>query len=123
MAGLDGNNPKLSRDEPPPGPAAVYVLSATYASPANEPFALAADLPAPGQASAFSVADKSAYLGALRQATASMRDQINRELTARMEDDKAREAVAAPPGGAGKPVVDEAREEENYGEEVMDEDE
>ena len=45
-----------------------------------------------------------------------MQEQINTELTARMEEDKAREA------GNGKGAVDEAKEEDNYGEEVVEED-
>ena len=43
-----------------------------------------------------------------------MQETINKELTSRMEDDK---AVAD-----GKSGVDEAKEEDNYGEEVPEED-
>ncbi|KAH7158879.1 hypothetical protein DER46DRAFT_662865 [Fusarium sp. MPI-SDFR-AT-0072] len=67
--------------------------------------ALTADYTSP----ATSTADKSSYLKALRASVADTQDTINKELTARMEQDKARDAAA------------EAKEEENYGEEVQEE--
>lgn len=87
-------------------------LTASYQSPTSEPFTITNSLPAPPSTS---VADKTQYLSALRQAISSAQDQINKDLTSRMEQDKARE------GNATK-GVDEAKEEENYGEEVQDED-
>jgi hypothetical protein len=69
------------------------------------------------------VADKTAYLIALRAATTELQSQINTELTARMDEDKAREAAGKESGGdETKKVVDEDAEEENYGEEVQEED-
>ncbi|KAH7259742.1 uncharacterized protein BKA55DRAFT_688031 [Fusarium redolens] len=56
-----------------------------------------------------STADKSSYLKTLRASVANTQATINQELTARMEQDKARDAAA------------EAKEEENYGEEVQEE--
>lgn len=71
---------------------------------------------------------KQASLAALRSATVNMQDDINALLTARMDEDNARTAAAAigATGGAGsqnkKQKVDENAEEDNYGEEVVDED-
>jgi Cu2+-containing amine oxidase len=48
-----------------------------------------------------------------------MQETINKELTSRMEEDKAREAAAT--GITKSKVVDEAKEEDNYGEEVVEE--
>ena len=87
-------------------------LSVTYSSPASEPFTITNSLPAPATTS---VTGKTQYLSALRHAISSAQDQINKELTARMEEDKARSAE-------GSKGVDEAKEEENYGEEVQEED-
>lgn len=58
-----------------------------------------------------SLAEKSAYLSALRQAVVRLQEDVNSFLTARMEDDK----VSASMGGGR---VDEGKEEENYGEEM-----
>lgn len=86
--------------------------------------------------------ETSAYLAHLRAAVAQHRDKINEELTGRMEEDKKREAAAADPGegqeqmggAGGQPpkgnnkrkaavaVDQEALEEQNYGEEVVEED-
>lgn len=84
--------------------------------------------------------ETSAYLAHLRTAVAQHRHRINEELTRRMEEDRKREAAAAaagegePKGGAGSQlpkgnkrkaaaaVDQEALEEQNYGEEVVEED-
>lgn len=87
-------------------------LTATYNGPASEPFTVKHSIPTPPSAS---VSDKTQYLDELRNAVTATQDQINQELTARMEQDKAR-------SGDGKPAVDDAKEEENYGEEVQEED-
>jgi hypothetical protein len=92
------------------------ILSATYQSPSNEPFTHTTKLPAP---STTKTTDRTSYLAALRKATAEMQETINEELTARMEEDKAREAAAS--GATKTKVVDEAKEEDNYGEEVVEE--
>jgi len=94
------------------------LLSATYQSPANEAFAYAQKISAPPTSQ---TTDRTAYLAALRKATVEMQEQINKELTTRMEDDKAREAGT---NGSSKKdgAVDEAKEEHNYGEEVPEED-
>jgi len=51
-----------------------------------------------------------------------MQDYINAELTARMEEDKIREASNSNGATKEKGVVDEVKEEDNYGEEVVEED-
>lgn len=76
-------------------------LSAAYTSSTSPAFTHTHDL-AP--------ADHAPYLLSLRSAVAKLQDDVNKELTARMEEDKAREGKA-----------EEVKEEENYGEEVVDE--
>ncbi len=89
-----------------------------------------------------------AYLSSLRHATTDLQERINAELTARMEDDKVRDAAAAKEtrgdnvtgevhtsknkkGTKGRLNIDDSKrefsvdedaEEENYGEEVIVED-
>ncbi|KAF5022064.1 hypothetical protein F66182_5891 [Fusarium sp. NRRL 66182] len=82
-------------------------LAADYTSPESEPFKVSHKLPA--ISSTASTSDKSSYLKALRASITETQATINQELTARMEQDKARDAAA------------EAKEEENYGEEVQEE--
>lgn len=86
-------------------------LSATYKSPTSEPFSITHSLPAPSA----SVSDKSQYLNSLRNVLSATQDEINKQLTSRMEEDNARSTN-------GAKVVDEVKEEENYGEEVQEED-
>jgi len=93
------------------------LLSATYRSPHNAAFTYTQKLPTPPSTQ---TADRTAYLGALRKATAVMQEQINKEITLRMEEDKAREAEGLN-GLAKAKGVDEAKEEDNYGEEVAEE--
>lgn len=83
-------------------------LTASYSSPTNAPFTLTQLLPSP--------TDKTAYLAALRKATSEIQENINKELTSRMEQDK---TLA---DGPSKAAADEAKEEDNYGEEVPEED-
>ncbi|KAJ6440803.1 small nucleolar ribonucleoprotein complex component (Utp5) [Purpureocillium lavendulum] len=104
----------------------IMYLTATYTSPANEGFAVSKSIAAPATSSdgasaadnAAAVDEKSRYLEALRAAVAETQDRVNKELTARMEEDKARDAAA---GAGNKLAVDEDKEEENYGEEVQEE--
>ncbi|EER25498.1 hypothetical protein D8B26_000195 [Coccidioides posadasii str. Silveira] len=60
-------------------------------------------------------ARRTAYLSELRGAVVSLQGEVNAYLTARMEEDSARSARVE-----GK---DETKEEENYGEEVVNEEE
>lgn len=87
-------------------------LTAAYASPTSDPFTISTSLPA--LQSPPSVADKTSYLAALRTAITDAQAQINKELTSRMEEDKARDAATK------NGLVDDAKEEENYGEEVQE---
>jgi hypothetical protein len=62
--------------------------------------------------------DRTAFLNALRENVAALQDEVNVFLTAKMEEDKSREGGDT---AAGK-KVDEEKEEQNYGEEVMEDD-
>lgn len=62
-----------------------------------------------------STKEKSAYLSALRASVVRLQDEVNVFLTVRMEEDKAMASLAGVKG-------DDRKEEENYGEEVVDED-
>ena len=94
----------------------VVTLSAAYESGTNKPFKAEAALTVPRSDS---VADKTTYLKSLRKAVQNVQEQVNKELTERMEEDKARATAQV---GKSKVVVDEAKEEENYGEDAQDED-
>ncbi|KAF7894791.1 hypothetical protein EAF00_006605 [Botryotinia globosa] len=101
-------------------PDTLYqVLLATYSSPNNEKFEHVHKLPTPPASD--NVNERTAYLGALRKATGEMQERINMELTARMEEDKVREAENADGSKVHGGVIDEAKEEDNYGEEVVEE--
>lgn len=93
-------------------------LTAAYKSPDNGRFTIEKHIPAPPSISS---QDKSKYLEALRKAVTETQEQVNKELTARMEEDKAREATSNGGGVAAKLGTDEDKEEENYGEEVQEE--
>ncbi|KAG6360562.1 hypothetical protein INS49_011624 [Diaporthe citri] len=104
---MAGNSPKLS-------------LTGTYSSPTNAPFTTTHELQAPPSGTVDpTVPDKTKYLSDLRKAVAIMQDQVNKELTQRMEEDKAKAKEAVK---NGKPAVDDAKEEQNYGEEEVQED-
>ena len=95
------------------------LLTATYDSPTNAAFSYRHQLPTPVTSE---TADRVAYLGALRKATAELQERINAELTQRMEEDKARDATGTAEKGMKNTVADEGKEEENYGEEVVGDD-
>ncbi|TLS24555.1 hypothetical protein PpBr36_08086 [Pyricularia pennisetigena] len=101
----------------------VAIVSASYKGPSDDSFVVNRDIPlaaassqAPGDET-MSLAEKTKFLKDLRTSVAAVQDQVNKELTQRMEADKAREA-----GTATAITVNEAEEEQNYGEEVVDED-
>lgn len=87
-------------------------LTATYASSVSTPFTISKSLPIPATSS--TTADKTQYLQSLREALTSTQAEINKELTHRMEEDNGR--------AGGKSAAD-AKEEENYGEEVVEDEE
>ncbi|KAK1754325.1 hypothetical protein QBC47DRAFT_402747 [Echria macrotheca] len=90
-------------------------LSATYTSSGgNEPFTVNIPIAAPS-AGASSVEQRTAYLQRLRDAALRVQDQVNRELTERMEQDNAKAQQSA----SG---INDSKEEENYGEEVQEDD-
>jgi hypothetical protein len=140
-----------------PSDAAPPALTATYtnqsAAAPSTPFTHSTPLPAlaassPSSSPAPGGGPPTAFLHALREAVLATQGRINTDLTARMEEDKARDAATAAvaaggsdqtadlAGGGGKGKkkknnnnngakrrkveVDEDAEEANYGEEVVD---
>ena len=77
----------------------------------SSPFSVSKPLPSPS--SSPTTADKTQYLQSLCEALTSTQAEINKELTQRMEEDN---------GRAGGKSAAEVKEEENYGEEVVEED-
>jgi hypothetical protein len=97
--------------EPNTSAQPAYTLSATYTSTSgNAPFTITSSLDAPSTALP-AVQGKSDYLQRLRSSVLTIQDQVNKELTTRMEQDNASSAA---------PV--DSKDEENYGEEVQEED-
>ncbi|KAK4122580.1 hypothetical protein N657DRAFT_574807 [Parathielavia appendiculata] len=94
-------------------PSQTPTLFVTYTSATNAAFGVSLPLTAPADS-------KAQYLSKLRAHVASVQQRINRELTARMEEDKARESGASAANGVSK-LVDDEKEEENYGEEAQEE--
>ncbi|KAI5920911.1 hypothetical protein F4810DRAFT_396446 [Camillea tinctor] len=122
----------------------VAYLKAIYTSPTNAPLNLTTELAFPFSfsPSSVSVTDKTSYLNALRSASSSLQERLNAELTARMDEDNARNSASSNGDNSaesrgsnsnkkrkranqnqkgGVPNVDEDAEEENYGEEVQEE--
>ncbi|KAJ2956211.1 hypothetical protein NQ176_g11336 [Zarea fungicola] len=100
--------------------ATSTTLTAKYTSPTNEAFAIDTTLPsatAPSKSTS-TTTEKTGYLGTLRAAVTQAQATINKELTVRMDEDRARDA---PTGASVGTAVDEDKEEENYGEEVQEE--
>ena len=102
------------------------VITAQYNAPHSTSFILTQSIAftsSPSSASSSScsasTAHKAGFLSGLQKAVTTIQDQVNKELTSRMEEDKARE-------GAGRleatKDIDEDEEEDNYGEEVQPED-
>lgn len=88
----------------------MSVLSATYASPTTTQETFSSPLPA--LAAEPSTADRVAYLAALQTSLRDLQKDVNTFLTQKMEEDKA--------AGPGK--SDDTKDEETYGEEVVEED-
>lgn len=97
-------------------------LRAVYASPQPSTQTFQHQLSSPpltsDTSSPDSVKTKVAYLAELRQLVPKLQDEINVFLTERMEEDR-KAAEAQGKKGSDK----EAKEEENYGEENVEEDE
>ncbi|KAK5661418.1 hypothetical protein OQA88_11318 [Cercophora sp. LCS_1] len=82
-------------------------LSATYTSSGNEPFTIISPLTT--SSPTLTTKSRTAYLHSLRAAALSVQDQVNKELTARMEQDNKSQQP------------NDSKDEENYGEEAQDE--
>jgi hypothetical protein len=80
-------------------------LTATYTSPASSSQTFVSELPT--MCSKPSTSDRVAYLSALSASLRKVQGEVNGFLTQKMADDKA---------------ADDAKDEETYGEEVVDED-
>jgi hypothetical protein len=92
-------------------PVTLTALTAEYSAPgSSKPFSHA--LPS---CTTESTKEKSAYLSALRASVVRLQDEVNVFLTSRMEEDKALAFLAGRKG-------DDRKEEQNYGEELVDED-
>jgi hypothetical protein len=86
-------------------------LTATYTSPGATPQTFAAS-PLPALSSPPSTQDRVAYLAELQSSLKTLQGDMNTFLTQKMEQDKA----------AGASKGDDAKAEETYGEEVVEED-
>ncbi|KAI1206523.1 uncharacterized protein F4807DRAFT_223406 [Annulohypoxylon truncatum] len=106
---------------------ATYTNSNSTSDPSSSspssttPFTLSTPLTLPDSDSS---THKTSYLNTLREAVSTLQERINSELTTRMEEE-AREVAAASAAvkGASVSAVDEVAEEENYGEEVVEDEE
>jgi hypothetical protein len=82
-------------------------LTATYTAPSAENKVF--EFPLPACPKSPSTEERTASIAALRANVSTLQDQVNAFLTHKMEDDK--NAAAA---------INDEKEEENYGEEVVD---
>ena len=88
------------------------MVKAEYASPESTHIFKQSLPPLPSEPS---TKEKTAYLSGLRSSVVTLQEDVNAFLTVKMEEDK---TLASPKGLK----VDEKKEEENYGEEVVEED-
>ncbi|KAK3954696.1 EKC/KEOPS complex, subunit Gon7 [Pseudoneurospora amorphoporcata] len=104
-------------------PSTTFTAIYTNSTSLSPSFSLTKHVPTTTSTSSpMTTSDRAKYLHELRQIAATFQDDINRELTQRMEEDNKRAAAAS--GGKSKAEEEEAaKEEENYGEEVVEEDE
>lgn len=99
----------------PAADQSASVLSATYinhASSGSDAFSK----PPPQISPQPTTDERTGYLAALRTSVTSLQSDINTYLTEKMEEDK-----RAAGGDTANGTADDAKEEENYGEEVADE--
>ncbi|KAI8934948.1 hypothetical protein NX059_008615 [Plenodomus lindquistii] len=88
----------------------MATLKATYTSPSTpHPQTISSTQDLPAITSPPSTTERIAYLAHLQTSLKHLQDQVNTFLTQKMADDKAA-------------ADDDARDEETYGEEVVDED-
>ncbi|KAI4094688.1 MAG: hypothetical protein L6R37_007202 [Teloschistes peruensis] len=95
-------------------PPTSTTLFAAYTSP-SRPAPKAFIYPLPSS-NTTSLVEKTAYLSTSRESMMQLQDRVNAFLTRKMEEDK---ALAADAGVK----VDEKKEEDFYGEEIVEEDE
>lgn len=88
-----------------------FVLKAEYAAPTSSK-QFSHTLPS---CTTTSTKEKSVYLSALRASVVRLQDEVNIFLTDKMEEDKTLAALVGVKGD------DDQKDEENYGEEVVDE--
>ncbi|KAK1830747.1 EKC/KEOPS complex, subunit Gon7 [Podospora conica] len=98
----------------PTPPTFTFTLTAAYttATKTSDPFTITSNITSTTPVET-PVEKKTLYLKSLRDAVRSAQEEINKELTLRMEEDNARASAAA---------ANDAKEEENYGEEMPEED-
>ncbi|KAE9972496.1 hypothetical protein BLS_004013 [Venturia inaequalis] len=101
-----------SESSQPPAITEKPSLSATYSAPDSEQNSF--DQPLPMCSEEPSPTERTAYLAALGTSITKAQDQINAFLTHKMEEDNAKAGVAS--------AEDDAKAEENYGEEVVEDD-
>ncbi|KAI0834036.1 hypothetical protein F5Y06DRAFT_180634 [Hypoxylon sp. FL0890] len=121
--------------EPTPADPTMTNVRATYTNSkftsnasclsSTAPFTISMPLALPDSDSAM---HKMAYLSCLRDVVSTLQERVNSELTARMEEEvRELAATSTTNGRVEKGVVagslDEATEEENYGEEVIEDEE
>jgi hypothetical protein len=87
-------------------------LKADYSAPKSAPETFKEALPAISKDP--STEERTAYLTALRTSITGMQDQVNVFLTKKMEEDNQKAGAAA--------AAQDAKEEENYGEESVEDD-
>lgn len=97
------------------------VLVATYKSP-DLSKTFTHQLMKTSDAPASSTNQKSTFLSAVRSLVPKLQDEINVFLTQRMAVDKAKEMVVGASSDGKGVVINEGKEEENYGEEIADDD-
>ncbi|KAI1371730.1 hypothetical protein F4677DRAFT_284719 [Hypoxylon crocopeplum] len=112
---------------------ATYTNSSSNSNASAKPFTISTPLSFPlspdSTLDSDSTARKTAYLESLREASSLLQERVNSELTARMEEEAhevAASSSAVAVDGKGRKAtsdVDEAAEEENYGEEVVEDEE
>lgn len=90
----------------------MSTLNATYTSPSST-LAETFTHPLPALSTPLTTSDRTAYLSTLQTSIKTLQNDINTFLTQKMDEDKLASAAA------GK--VDDVKEEENYGEEVVGE--
>ncbi|KAF2107255.1 hypothetical protein BDV96DRAFT_474953, partial [Lophiotrema nucula] len=88
--------------------------TATYNSPTNSPSPHTISASLPSTSANPATEDRVAHLAALQSSVKTLQGDVNTFLTQKMEEDKVK--------GAATVKVDDAKEEENYGEEVVEED-